>query len=132
VDASEVEGHGNLLAGFADDVVRPNIGVSQRYDQGTITNRSFGNLEHWQDSRVQPPRAEVIFSPSGHHPEASLDNLEAALRGPEGPREAEEFAAVRDPLDRINVTPGAKGSSPDVEVGGDLSRFLAPSGSSSG
>lgn len=63
---------------------------------------------------------------------ASLENLEAALRGPEGPLEAEEFDALRNLVDKITVTPADAASATSIEVEGDLARLLAPSPTSSG
>ncbi len=63
---------------------------------------------------------------------ASLNNLGEALRGPEGPLEAEGFTALRDLVDSIVVTPDNTSSSPLVEVVGNLALFLVPAGSSSG
>ena len=62
---------------------------------------------------------------------ASLHSLEAALRGPPGSAEAEEFAVIRNLVQSITVTPIGD-TTPKIEVVGDLARFLAPSGSSSG
>lgn len=82
-------------------------------------------------------RAETVPDLTGHPAIAdsylaSLCSLEAAPRGPDGPVEAEEFAAVRDLVDSIIVTPNGADSAPLVEVVGDLARFLAPAGFSSG
>lgn len=63
---------------------------------------------------------------------SSLDNLEEALRGPRGVHESEEFAAIRNLVDQITVTPGDATSRNHIEVAGDLARLLAPAGSASG
>lgn len=63
---------------------------------------------------------------------SSLGSLEAALRGPAGPLEAEEFGAVRNLIEKITVTPGDAASDNAIELEGDLARFLAPSQASSG
>lgn len=58
--------------------------------------------------------------------------MEAALRGPEGPLEAEEFHALRNLIEKITVTPGDAVSNNAIELEGDLAGFLAPSQASSG
>lgn len=63
---------------------------------------------------------------------ASLGNLEAALRGPEGPLEGQEFAALRDLVERITVTPELPKARPKIEILGDLAGLLAPDQNSSG
>jgi len=59
---------------------------------------------------------------------ASLWRVEAALRGPEGAMAAQAFAAVRNLVDSMIVTPNGAGAAPLVEVVGDLARLLAPDG----
>ena len=58
---------------------------------------------------------------------SSLHSLEAALRGPPGSVEAEEFAVIRNLVQSITVTPIGD-TTPKIEVEGDLARFLAPPG----
>jgi hypothetical protein len=50
---------------------------------------------------------------------ASLHSLEAALRGPPGSAEADEFAVIRNLVLSTTVTP-------KNEVEGNLARFLTP------
>lgn len=93
-------------------------------EKAALTEERNATVDAAPDLAVHPAIADSYL--------ASLDRLEDALKGPEGPMEAEEFSAVRDLLEAITVTPDASSSTPTIEVTGDLARFLAPSGTSSG
>ncbi len=113
-----------LISGILDE----DKGAAQirelKSEQAALLVEREATAETVPDLTVHPAVADSYL--------ASLDNLEAALRGPEGPQEAEEFTAVRDLVDSIIVTPDGTRSTPVVEVVGDLARLLAPPGSSSG
>jgi site-specific DNA recombinase len=93
-------------------------------EKAALTEERHATVDAVPDLAVHPAIADSYL--------ASLDRLEDALKGPEGPMEAEEFSAVRDLLEAITVTPDASSSKSTIEVTGDLARFLAPSGTSSG
>lgn len=93
-------------------------------EQATLQEERAAAAQAVPDLVVHPAIAETYL--------ASLDNLESALGGPEGPLETEEFAAIRELVDSITVTPDEASSTPKVEVVGDIARFLAPNGPSSG
>jgi hypothetical protein len=113
-----------LIRGILDE----DKGASQiralKSEKASLTAEREATVESVPDLAVHPAIADNYL--------ASLGKLEDALRGPECPSEAREFSAVRDLVEAITVTPDANGSKPQIEVTGDLARFLAPSGYSSG
>ena len=113
-----------LISGILDE----EKGAAQirelKSEQTALLAEREATAEMVPDLRVHPALADSYL--------ASLNSLEAALRGPEGPLEAQGFTAVRDLVDSIVVTPDGASSTPHVEVIGDLARFLEPAGFSSG
>ena len=113
-----------LISGILDE----DKGAAQirelKSEQAPLLMEREATAEIVPDLTVHPAVADSYL--------ASLNNLEAALRGPEGPQEAEESTGGRDLVDSIIVTPDGTRSTPVVEVVGDLARFLAPPASSSG
>ena len=85
--------------------------------RGTLLAKRARIAQAEPDLTIHPVVAQTYL--------ASLHSLEAALRGPPGSAEAEEFAVIRNLVQSISVTPIGD-MMPKIEVEGDLPRFLAP------